>query len=205
MPLLIGFSMRRLSYCVPVMLSLLAVFGCQRIGERLGLRERPMLLVDGGPICPSTAVLADAVTVTKLKPGAAAPGPANVMLTAEMSQAELKCNYDRVKNTLSVDVSFAVRATRSAGTAEGPDPPLDYFVAVVDAEGNVLSKRVFQSQPALGRNNAGVFTQRVSKFAVPLGMDKRPYDYEILTGFQLTAAELAYNRVPKPLPQPRRQ
>jgi hypothetical protein len=34
-------------------------------------------------------------------------------------------------------------------------------------------------------------------------MDKRPYDYEILTGFQLTPDELAYNRVPKPLPQPR--
>ena len=75
---------------------------------------------------------------------------------------------------------------------------------MVDAEGNVLSKRVFQSQPALGRNNAGVFTQRVSRFAVPLAMDKRPYDYEILTGFQLTPAELAYNRVPKSLPQPRR-
>jgi len=163
-----------------------------------------MLLVDGGPICPSTAVLADAVTVTKLKPGAAAPGPANVLLTAEMTQAELKCNYDRVKNTLSVDVSFAVRATRSAGV-EGPDPPLDYFVAVVDADGNVLSKQVLQSQPALGRNNAGVYSQRVSRFPVPLAMDKRPYDYEILTGFQLTPAELAYNRVPKSLPQPRRQ
>src|SRR6266436_5591238 len=112
--------MHRLSYCVPVML-ILALCGCQRIGERLGLRERPMVLIDGGPICPSTAVLADAVTVTKLKPGAAAPGPANVMLTAEMSQAELKCDYDRVKNTLSDDVSFDVRATRSAGTAEGPD------------------------------------------------------------------------------------
>ena len=196
--------MRRLSFCVPIMVSL-ALFGCQRIGERLGLRERPMVLLDIGPICPSTAVLADAVTVTKLKPGTAAPGPANVLLRAEMSQAELKCDYDRVKNTLSVDVSFDVRATRSAGTAEGPDPSLDYFVAVVDADGNVLSKRVLQSQPALGRNNAGVYTQKVSKFPVPLAMDKRPYDYEILTGFQLTPAELAYNRVPKPLPQPRRQ
>jgi hypothetical protein len=34
-------------------------------------------------------------------------------------------------------------------------------------------------------------------------MDKRPYDYEILTGFQLTPDELAYNRIPRPLPVPR--
>jgi len=38
---------------------------------------------------------------------------------------------------------------------------------------------------------------------VPLSMDKRPYDVEILTGFQLTPDELAYNRVPKSLPVPR--
>ena len=40
-------------------------------------------------------------------------------------------------------------------------------------------------------------------FPVPLAMDKRPYDYEILTGFQLTPDELAYNRAPRSLPGPR--
>ena len=47
------------------------------------------------------------------------------------------------------------------------------------------------------------YTQSVDGFPVPLAMDKRPYDYEILTGFQLSPDELAYNRVPRPLPQPR--
>jgi hypothetical protein len=48
-----------------------------------------------------------------------------------------------------------------------------------------------------------VYTQSVDNFPVPLGMDKRPYDYEILTGFQLTPDELAYNRIPRSLPVPR--
>src|SRR6185503_5118254 len=99
----------------------LAVMGCQRIGERLGFRQPPATLLEAGPICPSTAVLADAVTVTKLKAGVPAmpPNPANVVLMAEMFQAELECDYDREKNTLSIDVSFAVRATRGAASAEG--------------------------------------------------------------------------------------
>ena len=49
---------------------------------------------------------------------------------------------------------------------------------------------------------SNTYTQSVDGFPVPLAMDKRPYDYEILTGFQLTPDELAYNRVPRPLPQP---
>jgi len=184
----------------------LALLGCQRFGERIGLRRPPMVLGGEGPICPSTAILSDAVTVTKLKTGVPPmpPNPANVVLTAEMGPAQLKCDYDRIKNTLAVDVSFTVRTTRGAAAAEGVDPPLDYFVAVVDADGNVLSKRLFQTQ-SRGRTATGTFTQNINNFPVALGMDKRPFDYEILTGFQLTAAELAYNRVPKQIPQPRRQ
>jgi len=164
------------------------------------------MVLNEGPICPSTAILSDAVTVTKLKAGVppTPPNPANVVLTAEMAPAQLRCDYDRVKNTLAVDVSFTVRTTRGAAAAGGADPPLDYFIAVVDTDGNVLSKRVFQSQPR-GAGPTGTFTQNVANFPIALGMDKRPSDYEILTGFQLTAAELAYNRVPKQIPQPRRQ
>src|SRR5262249_27948 len=134
-----------------VLLLPLVLLGCQRLGERLGLRQPVATLVELGPACPSTAVLSDAVTVTKLKTGAPAmpPNAANVVLTAEMTQAQLKCDYDRIKNTLSVDVSFAVKATRGAAAAGGTDPALDYFVAIVDTDGNVLSKRVFQSQPRI--------------------------------------------------------
>ena len=38
-----------------------------------------------------------------------------------------------------------------------------------------------------------------------LCLDKRPIDYQLLTGFQLSPAELAYNRIPKSLPQPQTQ
>jgi len=185
----------------------LALAGCMRLGERLGFREPMVLTVEGGPVCPSTAVLSDAVTVTKLRPGVPAtpPNPANVILTAEMSQAQLECQYDAEMNAVTISINFAVRATRGAA-ASGDDPELDYFIAMVDAAGNVLTKNIFKSQPDLNGGMMGQYTQTISNFVFPMATDMRPLDYQLLTGFQLTPAELAYNRIPRPLPQiqPRR-
>ena len=193
--------MRRLALLTLLLLSL-PLAGCETLG--LTTPAPPDFAQDTGPICPATAVLSDAVTVTKLKPGtqAALPNPANVAFTAEMSQAKLDCNYDRGQNKLSVDINFAVKATRGPA-AMGPDPQVDFFVAVVDADNNILSKIVYHGQADLGGKATNIYTQNVRNFAVPLSMDKRPYDVEILTGFQLTPDELAYNRVPKSLPVPR--
>jgi hypothetical protein len=177
--------------------------GCETLGLSTPSPEERFAM-DTGPICPVTAVLADAVTVTKLKPGTqtAAPNPANVVFTAEMSQAKLDCSYNRNANRLTVDINFAVKATRGPA-ATGPDPQVDFFVAVVDIDNNIVSKTVFHGEADLRGRNSNTYTQKVNDFAVPLAMDKRPSDYEILTGFQLTPDELAYNRIPKPLPAPR--
>src|SRR5258705_9842690 len=193
--------MRRLPLLTLMLLSM-PLLGCETLG--LTTPPPPDFAQDTGPICPSTGVLSDAVTVTKLKPGtqAALPNPANVAFAAEMSQAKLDCNYDRAQNRLSVDINFAVKATRGPA-AMGPDPQVDFFVAVVDADNNIISKTVYHGQADLGGKATNIYTQNVRNFPVPLGMDKRPYDVEIVTGFQLTPDELAYNRVPRSLPVPR--
>jgi hypothetical protein len=193
--------MRRLSVFMLLLLSL-PLLGCETLG--LSSPAPDPALVDTGPICPATAVLSDAVTVTKLRPGTppGMPSPANVMFTAEMSQAKLECDYDRERNRLSIDIDFAIKATRGPA-AQGSDPQLDFFVAVVDADNNIIAKTVYHGQPDMRGRMSNVYTQSVGNYPVPLAMDKRPYDYEILTGFQLTPDELAYNRAPRPLPAPR--
>ena len=173
--------------------------------ETLGLSSPdPGTVVDLGPVCPVTAVLSDATTVTKLKPGtpAGSRDAANVVFTAEMSQAMLDCDYDRTNNRLTVGIEFAVKGTRGPA-AQATEPQLDFFVAVVDADNNIISKNIFHGQPEMRGRMSNTYTQNVENFPVPLAMDKRPYDYEILTGFQLTPDELTYNRVPRTIPQPR--
>lgn len=178
----------------------LPLMGC----ETLGLSSTPRDVVDPGPVCPATAVLSDAAVVTKLKPGTsvARVAPSDVSLQAEMSQARLVCHYNRADNKLTVDLSIAIRAARGAG-AMGTNPQLPFFVAVIDADNNVVSKVIYNSEPQLAGRAMNIYTQNVDNVAVPLGMDKRPYDYEILTGFQLTPDELSYNRTPRMIPAPR--
>jgi hypothetical protein len=180
---------------IPVFI-VLALAGC----DQFRANERAALAIIG-PACPTSAVLSDAVTITKLRPGVPAtanPQPSDVIFMAEMSKPELQCDYDQVRNTLSVDVAFGVRAVR--GQAASADPPLDFFVAVVDVESNVLVKKVYQYQPSLGGQTTAEWTQNIRDVAVPIEADRRPGDYQILTGFQLTPAELALNRIPKTVP-----
>ena len=174
----------------------LALAGC----DQFRANER-MALAILGPQCPVPAVLGEAVTVTKVRPGTpmtGMPDAANVVFTAEMSKPQLECEYDAKRTKLVVDVNFAVRATRGAAAAMA-DPPIDFFVAVVDVDNNVLVKKVYQAPSDLRGKKTGQWTQNVRNFAVPIEADRRPQDYEILTGFQLTPAELAYNRAPKPV------
>jgi hypothetical protein len=179
--------------CLPLM-------GC----ETLGLNSTPQITLDPGPACPATAVLFDAATVTKFKTGAPAamPMPADIAFQAEMSQAKLDCNYNRNDNKLVVNVNFAVKASRGPAAA-GTDPQLPFFIAIIDADNNIVAKGVYNSQPQMSGRASNTYTESVSNLPVPLAMDRRPSDYEILTGFQLTPQELAYNRIPRNMAGPR--
>ena len=177
----------------------LPLCGCDTIN---GLFDsQPQITLDPGPVCPATGVLSDAASVTKLRPGTspAMTRPADIAFQALMSQARLDCNYDRNANTLVVNIKFAIRASRGPGLT-GADPQLPFFVAIVDADNNVLVKNVYNSEPQMSGHPAATYTETISNFPVPLAMDRRPSDYEILTGFQLTPDELAYNRLPRAVP-----
>lgn len=179
----------------------LPLSGCDAINGLFN--SEPQITLDPGPVCPATGVLSDAASVTKLRPGTspAMTRPADIAFQALMSQAQLDCNYDRTANTLVVNVKFAVRASRGPALT-GADPQLPFFVAIVDADNNVLVKNVYNSDPQMSGRPSATYTETVSNFPVPLAMDRRPSDYEILTGFQLTPDELAYNRLPRVVPTP---
>jgi hypothetical protein len=193
--------MRR--FIVPLLFTgFLPLIGCDTLGGLFN--STPQITLSPGPICPATAVLSDAAMVTKLRPGIAASvsREADVVFQAQMSQAMLDCNYDRANNKLTVTVKFAVRAARGPAAAAN-NPQLPFFVAIIDADNTVLVKDQYNSQPQMDGHSANTYTETVSNLPVPLAMDRTPSDYEILTGFQLTPDELAYNRLPHTIPAPR--
>jgi hypothetical protein len=104
------------------------------------------------------------------------------------------CQPDEAK----VDVDFQlVLATERGPAFDGRDPTYQYFVAVTDREGQVLAKQVFEATMrfAEGQNRAGSVEELHQ--TIPLAQGRRPADYQVLVGFQLTPDQLAFNRSEK--------
>jgi hypothetical protein len=143
-------------------------------------------------LCPSAAILADTASETVFRPGAP-QDLSGVAYTAAVTDVKTDCTFDRqLGETFStVDISF--RATR----APSPDAArysLVYFLTVNSGE-RVLNKKQFTVRFDFAPG-ATVATADVSPDRTIVNLERGllPTDYQLLTGFQLTPEQLAYNR-----------
>ena len=144
-------------------------------------------------ICPRVAVLGEAARLTKFRPGAPET-PENVLFTGEMGKVEITCKYaDAALSRFEADVTVTMTLTRgpamSGNTAEFP-----YFVSVVDRRGIVIAKREFPVRVNFGSAQAVQHTESSWQFYPRLRTGGAAVLLETWVGFQLTDAELAYNR-----------
>jgi len=143
-------------------------------------------------ICPSAAILADTAVETVFRPGAPAELSGEAF-TAYLVTARTDCTFDKNegKTLSSLDLSF--RAVRPPST-DAATYSLPYFIAVNQAE-RLISKRMmtvrFDFAPG-----ATVATADESQeyFPVELERGHQPNEYQLLSGFQLTDAQRAYNQ-----------
>lgn len=148
--------------------------------------------------CPAVAILAQASEVTKVLPGAPATED-NVILTAEMLPVTAACDYTLGDPETTVNLAIPIQVR--PGPADGGPQTLTYFAAVIDPDGNMISKRQFQLNLAAGGNAMGTYTQTVAGTTIGLPANRQPSDYEMVVGFQLTPAEYALNQA-EPLLRP---
>jgi len=149
--------------------------------------------IDRGPPkpCPRVSILRDAGSLTQFKPG---PGRdlIDVRFEATFGEMSLSCKYEDDVITMAVDLQlFAVRGP----AADAPATELHYFVAVVDRAQLILAKKTFVSNVEFARNRNRVGVAEEIAPSIPLRRGESAADYEILVGFQLSPAELDYNRL----------
>ena len=150
-------------------------------------------LFDRGPPkpCPRVSILRDAGSMTQFKPG---PGRdlIDVRFEATFGEMSLSCEYDEDVITMKVGLQlFAARGP----AADAPATELRYFVAVVDRTQRILVKETFVSYLDFPRNRSRVGIAEEIAPRIPLKRGESAADYEILVGFQLSPAELDYNRL----------
>ncbi|SRR5665213_23301 len=142
--------------------------------------------------CPGITSVLDAVVVTQFKPGTA-PDPSNVLYTVKVANVEGSCSYDKQGRSSSSDVDINFQAARAVG-GDAAQYNVPYFVAVSTGDRIVTKQmRSVQIEFAAGETTASV-DESVKSVDLQTDHDKKPYDYQILVGLQLTKAQLDYNR-----------
>ncbi len=139
-------------------------------------------------LCPSVSVLVD----TAAMPVFAADGK-SIPYSVQMTNAKRDCDMDKFSKNVGASVDIDFRALRmQAGAPASYTVP--YFVAVT-SEGHVLAKQLFSVQFSFPADQRVVdFSDSVNSIQLSVGRDKKPADYGILVGFQISKAQLDYNR-----------
>ncbi|HYC03354.1 MAG TPA: hypothetical protein VED40_08690 [Azospirillaceae bacterium] len=133
--------------------------------------------------CPNVAVVRDAGTFV------AGDAGGQLAHKATMTGFGGTCEYDETGVTVRADL--AIRAQSGPAFAGGA-ASYEYFVAVTDADRNVLAKQVFATSVNLA-GGTGTVTERLVQF-IPLPPTVDGRYYEVLAGFQLTPDQVEANR-----------
>lgn len=145
-------------------------------------------------VCPRVAVLNHASSVTKFAGGGKSV-PANALYRLEMTDIAMTCKYSGGGlQELEANVKVGVTALRGPKYRGGIGRVV-YFVVVTDRSGAVLAKRTFPIRFDLKGRPEIKFTEGSWMFVdLAARGGGGGAGFEIWTGFQLSDAELAYNR-----------
>jgi hypothetical protein len=146
----------------------------------------------GAPPCPRVAALADAAHLTRYRDG---PGRdlTDIVYEADLGRISGECIYNRRKTSVTVAMRLLITAKRGPADRDRL-ADLNYFVAVVDDQSNVLARQEFQSQLEFAPDQTQAGVQEELEQIIPLKKDQPGSDFEVLVGFKLTPEQLQRNR-----------
>jgi hypothetical protein len=156
----------------------LALGGCQTKAEKAA--------------CPVANVLANTAELFVFKHGMEGD-PAGELYHVEITGVNLSCDFDREEGTTNSDIDVQFKATR-APTGDEAHYTVPYFVASVLNGADVQDKKILATPFDFAPGEATVtFTANVSSFLTKFANGKKPYEYGILAGIQLTREQLDYS------------
>ncbi|NWG47064.1 MAG: hypothetical protein HXY25_11040 [Alphaproteobacteria bacterium] len=139
--------------------------------------------------CPRAGVLSDASSVTAFADPA---GAGDVRFRGEITNVVLAC--DPGKREVDSELTLTFRGELGPA-AQARTETTAYFVAVVDSAGTVLAKDIFPVQMTFPEGQRVIaFEDRIDRVRIPVAAGMSGAAYEIIVGFDLTPAEVDYNR-----------
>lgn len=144
---------------------------------------------DDANYCPDVAILSDASSITNFQDNIT--NMENLNFHASMSLADGSCIID--DNNVSVDFSITITAQKGAAIPS-PRAETDYFIAVIDYNGLIIKRDSFPANIIFSsEENTSTLTANIGQ-NISIAPNHTAEDYKIITGFELTREEAAYNR-----------
>ena len=179
-----------------LVVALLAVIGLLGACGILGSKKPP-------PPCPKIVILKDAGKVTKFRPGAGRD-LSDLLYEARLHEIATKCKYNRKKREVQVDMHLTIVARRGPA-GETRHAKMQYFIAIMDPERNILAKEVFDADLVFPVNvDKGSITESLDQVIPFSAYYPDASKYVILGGFQIGSGELDLNRKKRRLNLPGR-
>ena len=145
-----------------------------------------------GKICPAAAVLVDTSYLTVFRPDLQ-NDPAGALYTVSLDGVNTDCSFDNREGQTDSSLHLTFHATH-APIGEAVNYSVPYYVAVTQGD-RILRKNNFIAHFNFAPGASTTeFREDVDSTVINLENGKRPYDYEILVGLQLTPAERDYNK-----------
>jgi hypothetical protein len=143
-------------------------------------------------ICPVPAILADTQSVTVFRPGTT-PDLANELYTVSLINATGDCTYSARDGLVHSSMELSFRATR-VPTSEAATYSVPYFVAVHEGP-KIFTKRLYTLRFTFAAGaSVATITQAPDDVDIKVSNGKLPWNYQRMSGFQMTAAQIEYNK-----------
>jgi len=142
------------------------------------------------PVCPQYGTVPDAADVTRFR--GRGTDLTDMAIDARITAPRGKCSRD-ADGRLKVDTFVRLLVTRGPA-AQGRTESVEYFIAVVEGE-RILAKYPLRAQVEFPPNVDRLeVTGETLTLSLPTKAGKPGDAFTLLSGFQLSPAELAFNR-----------
>lgn len=147
---------------------------------------------DSTSVCPDVNVLANTSVIPVFDPAKGAD-PANVVYTARFAGVRTRCDYSKRSNSIDASVTVQIKATRPPGGEEA-HYKVPYYIAVTSG-GAIVDKKIHWLEFDFAKAaTEAAMEDLVDGIDIQVARDKRSFEYHFLVGFQLTKAQIDYNK-----------
>ena len=150
--------------------------------------------VTAAQLCPKVLRVQDAATLTRFRPGRGRDAT-DTLVQASLSDITVACSTGR--DRVEADIVFEIRVAEGPALARAvPDRKvaLEYFVAIIDPQRQILVRRTFNADFQFTGNRTKLQSKEELTQRIPLATPNSGGGYQIAVGFVMTPDEVEFNR-----------